>query len=99
VEKTIEHCSKIFCLFVDLNDSVPRQALWCGLQKYGVPDCVVELVRSFHDGMVATVVVSGEKAPPFEVKNGLCQGCTIAPSVLILYFEQVVQRWLQYIGN
>ena len=54
VEKTI---SKIFLLFVDLRtyDSVPRQALWCALRKYGVPDCLIDLVCSFHDGIVATV--------------------------------------------
>jgi len=65
---------------------MPKQALWCALQKYGVPECIVDLVHSFHDGMVATVVVSGEEEPPFEVRNGLRQGCTIATS---LYIEQV----------
>ena len=51
VEKTIEHHSQIFILFIDLlkaYDSVPRQALWSALQKYGVPDCMVDLVCSFH---------------------------------------------------
>ena len=97
VEKTIEHRSKIFLLFVDLRkayDSVPWQALWCVLWKYGVPGCLVDLVRSFHDGMAATVAVGGEEAPPFEVRNGLRQGCTIAPTLFILYFEQVIQCWL-----
>jgi len=97
VENTTEHRSKIFLLCIDLSkayDSVPRQALWCALRKYSVPGCVVELVSSFHDGMVATVAVGGEKAPPFEVKNGLRQGCTIAPSLFILYFKQVVWCWL-----
>ena len=40
VEKTIEHHSKQFLIFVDLTkayDSVPREALWCALQKLGVP--------------------------------------------------------------
>ena len=44
-------CACIFILFVDLSkayDSVPRKALWCALRKYGVPDCLIDLVRSFH---------------------------------------------------
>ena len=68
MEKTIEHHSKIFLLFVDLRKaygSVPRQALWCALWKYGVPDHLIGLMCSFHDGMVATVVVGAEEAPPF----------------------------------
>ena len=46
VEKAIEHNTKLFLLFVDLhkaNDSVPREALWCALQKYGVPDVMIDL--------------------------------------------------------
>ena len=99
VEKTIEHHSKIFLLFVDLHkayDSVPREALWCALRKYGVPDCLVDLVRSFHDGMVASVVVGGEQAPSFQVRNGLRQGCTIAPTLFTLYFELVIRCWLSH---
>ena len=75
---------------------MPRQALWCVLQKYGVPDCLVDLLHSFHDGMAATVLVGGEDATPFEVRNGLHQGCNIAPTLFILYFEQVFQCWLHH---
>ena len=57
--------------------------LWCVLQKYGVPNCLVDLPCSFHDGMAATVLVGGEDATPFEVRNGLRQGCTIAPTLFI----------------
>ena len=42
----------------------------------------------FHDGMAATVLVGVEDATLFEVRNGLPQGCTIAPLCL---FEQVFQ--------
>jgi len=73
---------------------VPRQALWCVLQKYDVPNCLVDLLCSFHDRMAATGLVGGEDAIPFEVKNGLRQDCTIVPTLFILYFEQVFQCWL-----
>ena len=43
-------------------------------------------MRSFHDGIVATVA-------PFQVRNGLRQGCMIAPTLFILYFELVIQCW------
>ena len=97
IEKAIEHHTKVFLLFVDLHkayDFVPRQALWCALQKYGVSNTLVDLVRSFHDGMVATVTVGGEEFSPFAVKNGLHQGCTIVPTLFIIYFGLVIQCWL-----
>ena len=65
VEKAIEHNTKVFLLFVDLHkayDSVPRSAMWLALQKYGVPDVTVDLVRGLHEHMEATVSVAGESA-------------------------------------
>ena len=40
VEKSREHDDPLYILFVDLKkayDSVPRKALWCVLEKCGVP--------------------------------------------------------------
>ena len=45
-------------LFIDLRkayDSIPRQALWQVLRKYGVPPTMVSLLRSLHEGMKAEV--------------------------------------------
>ena len=58
VEKCREHDESLFVLFVDLKkayDSVPRSALWCVLEKCGVPTVLLSVVRSFHDGMKAEV--------------------------------------------
>ena len=53
-----EHNSKMFLLFVDLRkayDSIPRQAMWKVLAKYGVPQVMINLLRSLHKGMVGQV--------------------------------------------
>ena len=58
VEKAYEHNSKMFLLFVDLRkayDSIPRQAMWKVLAKYGVPQVMINLLRSLHKGMVGQV--------------------------------------------
>ena len=41
------------------------------LLKLGVPEELVELVKSFHDGMKARVRVDEELLEEFEVTNGL----------------------------
>ena len=49
IEKAVEHSTKIFMLFIDLQkayDSVPRQALWCALESYGVPEAMMRMIRS-----------------------------------------------------
>ena len=96
VEKAREHNSKVFILFVDLKkayDSIPRQALWLVLQKYGIPPVIINLIQSLHEGMKAEVSVSGGTTPAIEVNNGLRQGCTIAPTLFNLYFNMVITCW------
>ena len=97
IEKSVEHNTITYMLFIDLRkayDSVPRQALWHCLEKYGILPRMVNIIRSFHEGMQTSVSVNGENTPEFEVRNGLRQGCTIAPSTLFnLYFNAVVSAW------
>ena len=83
-------------LFVDLKkayDSIPRAALWQVLKKLGVPPTMLSVIRSFHEGMVAKVRVNGELSEDILVKNGLRQGCTLAPMLFILYFSVVMSQW------
>ena len=54
IEKAVEHNTKIFMLFIDLRkayDSVPCQALWRVLESYGIPESMLRMIRSLHDGM------------------------------------------------
>ena len=73
MEKTKEHNTKFFMLFVDLRkayDSFPRQALWLVLQKYGISPTLVNLIKSVHEGMTAEVKVDGATSPGIEVTSG-----------------------------
>jgi len=88
IEKTIEHNTKAFVLFVDLKkvyDSVPRAVMWLFLAKYGVPDVMVSVIKSLHDNMHAGVSLNVNLAT-IEVSNGLRQGYVLAPTLFILFF-------------
>ena len=63
VEKALEHQMKQYLIFVDLHkayDSVLSEAMWVALRKLGVPDLLVDIIRSFHTGMEARIRVDGE---------------------------------------
>ena len=60
-------------------DSVSRDGLWKILKRTGCPDKLVNILRSFHDGMQARVIDGNQESAPFEVKNGVKQGCVLAP--------------------
>ena len=62
-KKAIEHQAKQFFIFVDLKkayDSVSRETLWLALRKLGLPDTLIDIIRSFHDNMNASIRVDGE---------------------------------------
>lgn len=66
MEKAREHKTELYMMFVDLrkaHDSVPRQALWLVLQKYGVPPQLIWLIQSLHEGMKAEASVDGATSP------------------------------------
>ena len=51
------------------------------MAKFGCPPRSIAMVRQFHDGMQARVQNGGEFSEPFEVTNGVKQGCVMAPSL------------------
>ena len=58
VEKSIEHTTKLYIIFVDLRkayDSVPCEVLWVVLKRLGVLDTLIDILKSFHEGMEAKI--------------------------------------------
>ena len=83
-------------LFVDLrkaHDLVLRCALWKILRQYGIPEVMVNMLRSLHDGMEAEVTISSFTSPSFSVTNGLRQGRTVSPTLFALYLNRVIECW------
>eukprot|EP00117_Sycon_ciliatum_P040682 scpid34913/ scgid5748/ RNA-directed DNA polymerase from mobile element jockey; Reverse transcriptase len=96
IEKSYEHDSPLYALFVDLRkayDSIPRPALWCLLQKFGVPPRMLSIIKSLHESMEVKVRIEGGVTAAINVNNGLRQGCTLAPVLFNLYFSAVVGYW------
>ena len=96
IEKSWEHKTKNFFSFIDLKkayDSVPRTAMWLALEKLGVPQQTITLIRSFHDGMEAHIRVDNTLLEEIKVGNGLRQGCCLAPVLFNLYVSLVFERW------
>ena len=78
---------------------MPREDLWKVLAKLGVPEVLVNIVRSFHSNMNSEIRLDGELLEGIGVNNGLRQGCTIAPTLFNLYSCAVTERWLSRVGH
>ena len=96
LEKTVEHSSELYILIVNLRkayNSIPWSALWCVLEKVGVPPVMLRIIQSLHDGMTASVRVGGQLTDSVAVTNGLRLGCTLAAMLFSLYFAAVIEHW------
>ena len=93
-EKVREKNEELYMVFIDLTkafDTVNRDALWKVLKKLGIPDNLLNVIISFHDGMRASVVSNGESSDPFNVTNGTKQGCVMAPVLFALFFSVMLK--------
>ena len=80
----------VFVDFTKAFDTVHRETLWKILRKIGCPDLWVDLIASVHSGRKASVSLKGELSEPFDVLNGVKQGCVLAPTLFSLCFSKVV---------
>ena len=84
--------------FVDLTKAfytVSRDGLWKIMAKFGCPPRFIAMVRQFHDGMQARVQNDGEFSEPFEVTNGVKQGCVMAPTLFSMMFSAMLMDAFQ----
>ena len=100
-EKCQEQNKPLYTVFVDLTkafDTVSRPGLWKLLHKIGCPDRLIDIIQSFHDGMMGRVFDSGKFSEPFTITNGAKQGCVLAPTLLVLYlpscYSMLFMTWI-----
>ena len=94
-EKCREQNLNLFMVFIDLTkafDSINREGLWKILVKLGSPPRVVNIIRSFHDDMMARVSDNGTASDAFPVTNGTKQSCVMAPLLFGIVFSEMLHN-------
>ena len=97
-EKCIEQQRHLLAVFIDLTkafDTVNLNALWQVLTKKGIPTKIVNILKSLHNGMLGTVKINVETTDSFPISTGVKQGCTIAPTLFIIYFDTMLKEALR----
>eukprot|EP00955_Chlamydomonas_euryale_P036616 350494-Chlamydomonas_euryale.AAC.23 len=80
--------------FTKACDSISREALWKVLKLYGVHPHSIRLLEDLHTGTEAVVRVDGEAKRSFTAKSGVRQGCVIAPTLLNVFVDHLLQEVL-----
>ena len=87
-EKCREQKRPLFLVFIDLTnafDMVSRTGLFTLLERIGCPPKLLGMIRSFHDDMNGTVQYDGSSSDPYPIKNGVKQGCVLAPTLFGIF--------------
>ena len=93
-EKCREQNKPLHIAFVDLTkafDTVSRSGLFMVLEKIGCPPTLLQLIRSFHEDMEATVQFDGSTSNSFDIKSGVKQGCVLAPTLFGIFFAVLLK--------
>nr|XP_014349996.1 PREDICTED: uncharacterized protein LOC102357907 [Latimeria chalumnae] len=88
----------LFAVFIDLTkafDSVNRDGLWQILKKLDCSDKFVNIIKAFHEGMMACVVENRLFSENFQVTNGMKQGCVLAPVLFSILFAIMLRDAFQ----
>ena len=93
-EKCQEQYKDLYLVFIDLTkvfDSVNRPGL-CAIRSIIVcPDKFISIVKSFHDGMLASVIDGDSMSSQFIVSCGTKQGCVLAPLLLLILLAMLLR--------
>ena len=97
LSKRKEHGLETWALFIDLVkafDTVPREALFAVLRRFGLPDHFVKVVMRLHFGAKVKVKI-GEEDSEVDSTIGVRQGSCEGP-VLFLFIMQAAMETLQW---
>ena len=80
-------------------DTVGRAGLWQLLRKYGCPERFTTMIEALQTEMMANVSVGGEVSESFSVKNGVKQGCVLAPTLFSLFLSAMLDQAFRDMGD
>ena len=65
---------------------------WKILQEMGIPDHLTCLLRNLYAGQKTTVRTGHGTTDWFQIRKGVCQGCTLSPCLFKLYSEYIMRN-------
>ena len=68
-------------------DKVQHSFMFKVLQKIGIEDLYLNLIRAIYDNPTANIILNGEKLKSFSLKSGTRQGCPLSPLLFNIVLE------------
>jgi hypothetical protein len=92
-----EHTGLLVRCYIDLTkayDKVKREILWKLMRLYGIPEELVKIVISFHEGAIARLRLDGNLSElDTPLQRGLKQGSVLSPVLFNVFMGTIVTRF------
>src|SRR5664279_2225683 len=95
-EKYLAKKKDLWMASVDLEkafDRVPREVVWWVLQKLGVDECIVSVIKSMYEEATTAVKVNGRVSNAFAVRVGVHQCSVLSPLLFIIVLEALSREF------
>ena len=73
-------------------DLVSIDGLCKMLAKIGCPPTPLSIIQSFHEDIEGTIVYDGSTAEAFDIRNGVKQGCVLAPTLFGIFLAVMLKH-------
>ena len=81
--------SATFIDFKKAFDSIDRDMMFAILRHYGIPQQIVDAIRTLYDGSSSQVYVQGQLSNKFNITTGILQGDVLAPFLFIIVIDYI----------
>jgi hypothetical protein len=94
VDKCLAWQKPVLMNFIDFSkafDCIHRESLWNIAAKYGIPDKIINIMKSFYRGSRCAVLVDGVLSEFFEIHSGVRQGCVLSPLLFGIVMDWILK--------
>ena len=94
IEQSREWNSPLLVNFIDYEkafDSIDRKSLWKIMQRYGIPQKIVNLIEKMYKDTSCKVLHEGQMTDGFKINTGVRQGCLLSPFLFILAIDWIMK--------
>lgn len=94
-EKKYEFNQNVHMLFIDFKkafDSINREYLWKCMRQIGIPNKLINLIKSCTLNSKYKIKVASKLSEDFEVKTGVKQGDSLSPVLFNIVINRIIQK-------
>ena len=95
IEQVNEWQATLYLNFIDFEkafDSIHRESMWIIMDKYGIPQKIIRMVKIFYENCECAVEDQGEICNWFSIKTGVKQGCNMSGFLFLIIMDWIMKR-------